>query len=56
MLAQHPQVTDPTHRLFGNLREVIDRILLWIDEIAHKGVDLGRLEAGDVDVEVALGK
>jgi hypothetical protein len=56
MAVEQPQVSTAAHRIFRNLREFIHRILLWIDEIAHNGVDLGRLKARDINVEIALRK
>ena len=56
MPTKQPQVPAAAHRHFRNLRQFVGRILLWIDEITHKGVELGSFETRDVDVEVTLRK
>jgi hypothetical protein len=56
MSAKLPQITFAAHWLLTDLREFIGWVLLGIDKLAHKRIDLRWLEAGDFYVEVALGK
>ena len=56
MPTKQPHVAAAAHRHFRDLSQFVGWILLWIDEIAHEGVELGSLETRDVDVEVTLRK
>lgn len=56
MSTELPEIAKCGNRLLRRGGDLVGRILLRIDEITHKGIDLRRLEAGDFDIEVALRK
>ena len=53
---KQPQIASAARRFLGYLRWLIGGILLWIDEITHKYINLRCFKAGELNVESSLGK
>jgi hypothetical protein len=53
-IATATEVAPATDWIAISLWNVVARISLWIDQVTNQRINLGRLKAGDFDVQVAF--